>query len=294
MADATVGTNLGDIVQPAAISRYMKANLPDVIAFVRSGAAIIDPNGLAAEGGSTITMRHFAEDTTDSELDDGSASADGQLSSWADVAVVTRRKRVRGVDDAIKAALGTGDANAVNNELARQSTYYWGKQIEKSGIAVLTGLFDASSGVLRTTHRNAIATSSATRVSATYNDIIDTRLKLGDNGEKLSIMLVHSKVWADLKKENATAAGFQTIEYAGGQTESFPTYDGAVVIVTDQFSRLTLASNYYGYATLLIAPGAMAFMIQREMSIMVENDASKVRTIIAESLSYAPHVFGYK
>lgn len=283
-------TALADILSRSPVSSYVTAALPDHIEFVRSGAAVMDHDDLASLGGDFIKVRHFAEDTVAAEVNDGtSASTPGNVSSWQDIGVVCHRKRVRGVDDVIKAALGRGDENAVNNEILSQNTYYWAKRMQTSMVKVLTGIFDSSSGVIRTTHRNAIGVSTGAPVPASFGALVDTAVKLGDNMQDFALMITPSKVWANLVKENAAKVTYTPI--GGGKDQL--TYNGMAVYLDDQFGT-TGSDPFKLYHTFLVRPGAMFFAMQRTMGIGTQYEAVYPRELITTTLDYVAHVRGVK
>lgn len=294
-------THIGDLTLRTPVSDYIEANLPDQVAFLSSGAASIQFNDLAQLGGSTITLRSFSEDSTAPDLDDGSAVDGVNISKYDDVMVITRRRRTRGVDRAVRAGLGTDQADAVINELQRQSTYYWAKVIETSMVNVISGLFDASSGVLRTTHKNLIGVASGSVVKASYGALVDTAGLLGDNMEKFSMMLVHSKLWVDLKKENGAKCDYVPIMDSAGTPVMDPNgrpllrrfYDGKEVILSDQMGS-TGSGSYKIYPALLIRAGALAFAFQRNLETILSFVPLQNSDVMIQALAYAAHVRGVK
>lgn len=294
-------THIGDLTLRTPVSDYIEANLPDQVAFLSSGAATLQFNDLAQLGGASITLRNFAEDTTAADLDDGSAVDGVNISKYDDIMVITRRRRTRGVDRAVRAGLGTDQADAVINELQRQSTYYWAKAMETSMVKVIVALFDASNGVLRTTHKNVIGVSSGSVVKASYGALVDTAGLLGDNMEKFSMILAHSKHWVDLKKENGAKCDYVPIMDAAGTPVMDPSgrpllrrfYDGKEVVLSDQMGS-TGSGSYKIYPTLLIRPGALAFTLQRGMETMLSYIPLQNSDVLVQSLAYAAHVRGVK
>lgn len=294
-------TTLSDVLKPTPVSEYVAAALPDLVSFMSSGAATMELTALASMGGNTMTLRHFAEDTTAPVLDDGSAADGAVVASYADVAVVTRRRRNRAIDSAIRGALGRNDPDAVNREVGRQSAYFWAKAIEKSLVSIVAAVADASSGVLRSTHRHTIGTAAATTAAnASLNAIIDTALLQGDNMEKLALLIVPSKVWADLKKEQGAKIDYQIITGPDGASivdeNGVPMrarfYDGKRVIISDQVPTYTATSKVY--RTILCKPGTFALGFQKDLETRPFFDGTKNSDVIVQSAAYAAHLPGVK
>lgn len=280
-------TGLSDIIKPVAISRQFQALLFDHLVFAASGAATMDFEEDAKMGGDTITVKRFGEDAVADEVNDGSASTAGNITSVKDVAVVLHRKRVRGVDDVVKAALGTGDADAVNAEIARTQAYYWTKMSEQALVNVLKGLFDDTAGILKDTHR-VVDTNPHS-----FNGIVDSMAKLGDNMNDLSIMIAHSKSFAALKKEVGGKANYIAITGPDGKIEPQPFYDGRRVLLSDQFPLTTISGTDY-YPVFLCRAASMAFAYQRNIQLAYQMNALVPTEVLTATLDFAPHVRGTK
>jgi hypothetical protein len=279
----------------------MSAALPDHLALMSSGAATLDLTPVAQMGGSTLQLRHFAEDTTRAELDDGTDADGAVMPSWLDVAVITRRRRSRAVNSAVMDALGRGPA-AVNDEIGRQGAYYWAKEIETALVNVITGVFDPSSGVLRTTHLHDIGVSAQTPVKASYGGLVDASARLGDNMDDFIALCVHSKHWADLKKENAQKidyqpmrdeAGMPIMDETGRPVRPLRFYDGKLVIVWDQIAS-TGSGSFKKYTSILVRRGALGIGFQKDVNTRVYYNGSKNQDWIIQPAAFASHLHGVK
>jgi hypothetical protein len=280
-------TGLGDIIKPVAISRQFTALLFDHLVFTSSGAATADFDALAQEGGDTITIKRFNEDTTADEVNDGTTSVAGLVGSISDVGVVLHRKRVRGVDDVVKAALGTGDSDAVNAEIAKTQAYYWTKMSEKAMVNVFTGLFDDTAGILKDTHRWIGNTP------ASYNGVVDAMALLGDNMNDLSIMIASSRAWVNLTKEVGAKANYIPITGPDGKIEAFPFYEGRRVLLTDQIPKTTIGGVDY-WPIILARPASLAFAYQRNLSLAYQMNALVPTEILTSKIDFVAHVRGTK
>lgn len=282
-------TALADVLQKTPISDYISALLPNATAFANAGILDTQFSPLLGSGGSTVEIRRFAVDATASELDDGTASEGNKLSSYKDIAVVTRRKRVRGIDVQTVAALG-GDA--VATEIANESAYYWGSDIDTALSKVLTALFDASSGVIRTTHKSAKAAASGPIVTANYPLLIDLAKLGGDKMNDFRNLVVHPNVWADLVKDSA-AKPLASPAIGGGALIGAGSFAGWNVFISDRVPT-TGSSTYKSYSSFLFKPGALGLMWQMNVNTRTQYDAYKNTDIITQSVAYAPHAFGVK
>lgn len=293
-------TQTGDVVLPANISQYLAAELPDQLAYTASGAASLQFEALAQMGGNTVGLRKFKPDTTEATMDDGSDDNGAKLESLQDQIVIQRKRRTRGVDSAVRASLGTAEQDSVMIEIARQSTYYWLRQMENSAISILKALFDGTSGVLRTTNRLVYAAASGQRKYLEYGVVVDAATLHGDNMERLSIMVTGAKTFADLKKQQAAKVttellkdGYgELIRDEMGRPVSATYFDGKRVVLSDQFAA-TADTNPI-HSTFLVRPGAIAFAIQKAMETKLSYLALKNSDVIVQPLAYGAHVLGCK
>lgn len=297
---ATGPTGLGDVLMPQAVSDYMTAALPDHLALMTSGAATLDLTPVAQMGGPTLQLRHFGEDTTRAELDNG-VDADGAvMPSWLDVAVITRRRRSRAVNSAVMDALGRGSA-AVNDEIGRQSASYWAKEIEGALVSIVSAVFDGSSGALRSSHKLDVGKTTGTPVKASFGGLVDASTLLGDNMDDFIALLVHSKQWADLKKENAQKIDYQPMrDDAGalvmnemGQPIRLRFYDGKLVIIWDQIA-VSGSNEFKKYTSVLVRRGAFGVGFQKDVTTRYFYNGSKNQDWIIQPAAFAPHIHGVK
>ena len=286
-------TALSDIIKASPLAQYVPAALPDHIELVRSGCAVMDYEAIAAQGGDFISIPKFVEDTAADEVNDGTtASTPGAITSYKDIGAVLHRKRVRGVDDVIKAAIGRNDANAVNDEIGRQNLYYWAKRMQTAAMKVAAGVFDPSTGPLLATHVNTTGVSAGTPVPASFGALVDTSALLGDNMGDFTCMITPSKVWANLIKENAAKVTVQYIGVPGGQLE-LKTYNGMMVYVDDTYGT-TGSGAYKLYTTFLCRGGCMYFAIQRQMAFGYEYQGLYPREILTSTLDFVAAIRGVK
>ena len=281
-------TALANILAPEAISAFVMAELPKRLALLRSGAAVADFDSLAQQGGDFIKIRQFEFDTTASEVNDGSESTPAYIANYQDVGVVCHRKRVRKVDDVIKAKLGTGDANAVNNEIARQNAEYWANELHIALMAVIKAHF-ITGGALEATHLNDVSAASGTVKTAGIGNMLATSSKLGDYLGATKLFIGHSLVIKDILTEAAARPGSLAISDISG----LQTYMGYQLLADDTVPT-SGSSTYKKYWSFVLGQGALSFAIQRAMQVMTELQASYPREILTSTLDFVPHVRGVK
>lgn len=238
-------------------------------------------------GGNFAARNKWAEDTTRAESIDGTASTPAIIGMDGELAPVLRRKRVRKAFDGVNAALGLSqDPNVAAID---QSAAYWAAEIDAAIISVLKGVFDASAGVCRTTHRRRIGNTTSTLVSITYSQIVRTGGLLGDNALDLASVSMHGAQWSDLLLERGNATSFLPLD----GSVPVPYVNGMRVIVSDSVPVDTSNDNDL-YTAFLVRPGAVWVQIQQGMKEFVAVKPEDPSVVFTESLHFAVGLAGLK
>jgi len=277
-----------NVAIPVPIADTLSAFISQKSAFAASAAAGANFNAGAQMGGNFFSLGRWKEDTTAAEVIDGSASTPGAVASYADIAPILRRKRVRGIVDGVDAALGQQISVNPTQAILEQAAAYWAREIDNTFVQSLTGLFDGSSGVLRTTHRSPMGVASGTPVPASFSLLVDAGTALGDNFNDLAILVCHSKVWANLQKEAGSKA-----TYIPMGNVLVPVYNGMRVILSD-FVPTSGSSTFKKYTSIMLRPGALYLAVQREMREIVEINATVPEVRITQTMHWACAMRGIK
>jgi hypothetical protein len=171
---------------------------------------------------------------------------------------------------------------------------YISHQQQKDVFAILKGIFGPLTSNTTGALKALAIDSNATATVLSPGKVAEARAALGDQGEKLSVIAVHSKVFYDLVERRAieyvtasearqTADSAMPDAFAGNLANAYgdvtvPTYMGLRVIVSDDVN-----TNGTEYASYLFTPGAMASGTQ--MGLVTETD----RDILALSDAMSVH-----
>lgn len=284
MADPLTG-----IPVPQSVIDTLMARITTRSAFMGSGAAGVELLSGNGGGGNFAQRNKWAEDTTRAEVIDGDPSTPTIIGINGELAPVLRRKRVRKAFDGVNAGLGllTQDPNAATIE---QSAAFWAAEIDYAIIAVLSGVFDASAGIMRATHRRSVAsTSPAAKVPITFAQVVRAGGMLGDNVLELANLTVHGAQWSDLLLESGGKANFIPLD--GGVL--VPYVNGLRVNVSDAVPVSTADANT-AYTAFLTRPGAIWVQIQQDIKEFVAVKPEDPSTVISESLHFAVGLAGVK
>lgn len=238
-------TKVSDIIVPAVFTPYVTRRTAEKSALIQSGA-VIRSDKLDADlagGGLTFNMPAIRdldndeENISTDEQDDyftglHNNSTPKKISTTAEIAVRLSRNQSWSSAD-LTAALAGYDPMEAIGELVSS---YWQRRLQAAFIATIKGvLADNGTAPLGTEHvLNDLShdiTGTAFQDGVTNfgsHAFIDTAASMGDAMGALTLIAVHSVVYARMQKNNL----IQFIPDARGEL-NIPTYMGRVVIVDD-------------------------------------------------------------
>lgn len=250
-------TKVSDIVVPAIWTPYMLERTTELSEIIASGVAQRTPqfDNLAGGGGKTVNMPFWDDLTGDSEvLSDSADLTVNAITADQDTASIHNRGKAWGSNDL--AQLISGDDPS--GKIAELAAGFWARDMQRIFIKVVTGLFDNTNGVLRTTHRSNIYTDVAAAsitgaMRLTGDTFNDAKQLLGDAKDKLVAVAMHSATENYLVK-------LDLIDYipdSEGKSR-IRTFQGHRVIVDDN-CPVTAGTNSSAYMTYLFGFGAFAW-----------------------------------
>jgi hypothetical protein len=284
-------TALSDIIVPEVFSDYVTVRTAELSALYQSGVASSDPviAARAAGGGGLVNLPYFNDLTGDDEV----ASDTGELTLNAitasdDVAVKLFRAKAWSSTDLVRQLAGADPIQSLANRVAD----YWNRKHQKALFSTLTGVF---TGPLASTH--VLDVSDYTTGSAlSANVILDGKQLLGDSGESIVAVAVHSAKYTQLQKENL-------VQYlpVSDINIKFPFYLGYRVIIDDgcpavtAFQSGTSGPTYTKYTSYLFAEGAVADVeCPQPNAIELARYATKNQDVLISRSSYIMHARGVK
>ena len=287
-----MATLRSDVIVPEVFTAYVDEAVTTRSAFINSG--VIQPLAIlnATEGGDYVQVPSWTANLSgDAEvLTDSSSLTPGKIGAEKQVCPVLHRGRAWEVRTLAALAAGDDPMAAIGRKVAD----YISHQQQKDIFAILKGIFGPltsnTTGVLK-----ALAIdSNAAAAPLSPGKVAEARAALGDQGEKLSVMAVHSKVFYDLVERKAidyvtAAEARQTADtampdaFAGSTAGAYsndatvPFYMGMRLIVSDDVNN-----DGTNYASYLFTPGAMAsgtqsgLVTETDRDILALSDAMSV------------------
>jgi len=287
-------TLLADLINAnPQLQEMVAAELKYKSVLVSSGLALPTYQGISVDknlNGTTIEVPKFTELTgAEAIMAEGATVAVDKIGTFKDIAVICNRTKAFGIEKLSEWVAHGGDKAL--KEIVSQVSSYVAQRIDVAGLNALKGVF-ANSAVI-SSHVNDVAVSTGTAIPVTTENTLDTMLKLGENMEELSLMIMHSKVFADLLK-----IGVAQWEAGGSdsspKTAKFGTFLGKRVIVSDNVPVDTTTPSYYEHQSYIAKPGAMWIGMNREVEITPFHNELQHQKGILLDWSFVAHVRNVK
>ncbi len=237
------GTTLQDVIVPELFNPYVINKTMELSVLVQSGIIANDQefDRLASQAAPTVNMPFFEDLTGESEqVIEGADLEDNKIASNKDVAAIIRRAKMWSATDLSAALAGTDPMAAIGTLVAR----FWERDMQKELIAILNGVFSATTMKDNMLDISAMADAAAVWSGSAF---IDAEQKLGDAKAQLTGVCMHSATEALLKKQNL----IETVQPSNDV--AFGLYQGKRVIVDD---GCPVADGVY--TTYLFGNGAVA------------------------------------
>ena len=244
-------TQLADIIIPAQFAPYVLQRTAEKSDLFQSGIVTntTDYNDRATQGGTQVNMPHWNDLSGNRQpLSDSAALTAQKITADQDIARIHNDGNAWSWNHLAKVVAGDDPALALADFMAA----YWNRQNQYMLVSSLKGVFAASSmsGNLLAIHSESVAAqTTATRLhGATF---VDATQRLGDRGDQLVAVAMHSAVEAALRKLDL----IDFIPDSQGETQ-IRTFQGRRVIVDDGCPARTGTTDGQVYTTYLFGNGA--------------------------------------
>lgn len=300
-----MATLRSDLIVPEIFTPYVIEQTTLRDAFLSSGVVQPMAELNATEGGDYINVPFFKANLTgDFEvLTDSSSLTPGKITADKQVGVVLHRGRAFESRDLAALAAGADPMAAIGAKVAD----YVANQRQKDLIKCLEGVF----GGLTSNTGAAFAGLSLDLSGMTAlgpRQCAKARSLLGDQGDKLTAVAMHSAVYYDLVERKAidyvtntearlstAATGASSINAIGGsisgayENPTVPTYMGLRVIVSDDLAPTSTNYPVYFFTAGAIGSGEqMGLNTETDRDILAKSDAMSI------DLHYVYHPIGAK
>ena len=244
-------TAVADIIIPTEFEKYAIERTAELSTFGQCGIIEHAPEfDVLAAGGGRETKMPFWKDLTATRqlLSDSASLTVNKIGSDQDIARIQNDAQVWSVNHLAKVISGDDPLQAIVDLVAE----YWARTDEGLLVSSLKGIFAAASmagNKLGIASETIAGQSAATRLNgATF---VDATAKLGDRGDRLTAVAMHSAVEAALRKLDL----IDFLPDSEGK-ERIRTFQGRRVVVDDNLPLRNGTTDGQVYMTFLFGPGA--------------------------------------
>ena len=302
-----MATLRSDVIIPEVFTPYVIEQTTARDAFLASGVVQPMAELNATEGGDFVNVPFWKANLSgDFEvLTDSTSLTPGKIQADKQISVVLHRGRAFEARDLAALAAGSDPMAAIGNKIGA----YIANQRQKDLLSALDGVFgsinanDSNSAFFA----NCIDSESGdTPTGLSPKHVAKAKSILGDAGDQLSAVAMHSKVYYDLVERKlvdyvvaadtnagATASGGSIAPAYTPGNDRVPTYCGLRVIVSEDVST-TGSGASTEYYTYFFTPGSIASGEQAGMSMETDRDILAKSDAMAVDLHYTYHPVGSK
>jgi len=246
-------TGVADIIVPTDFEKYAIERTAALSAFVQSGIVENAPEFdlLAAGGGREVKMPFWKDLTATRQLlaDNASLSVN-KISADTDIARIQNDAQVWSVNHLAKVISGDDPMQAIIDLVGD----YWARTDQSLVISSLKGIFGAATMAGNKLTIAAEATGGvSTSTQLNGSTFVDATVKLGDRGDRLTAIAIHSATEAALRKLDL----IDFIPDSEGKLQ-IKVFQGRRVIVDDTMPVRAGTTSGLVYTSYLFGPGAFA------------------------------------
>jgi hypothetical protein len=301
-----MATLRSDVIIPEIFTPYVIEQTTQRDAFLASGVVQPMAELNATEGGDFINVPFWKANLSgDFEvLTDSTSLIPGKITADKQVGVILHRGRAFESRDLAALAAGADPMAAIGAKIAD----YIANQRQKDLLSCCAGIFGTlgSNNSASFVDLTIDGKSADTPTVLSPRHVAQARSILGDQGDKLAAVCMHSKVYYDLVERRAIdyvattdARGTSTTQSGGtivaayGGDVTVPTYMGLRVIVSDDVQTEGSGSSSE-YATYFFTQGAIASGEQMGMEVETDRDILAKSDAMSMDLHYVYHPVGAK
>lgn len=273
---------IADIIDPEILGSQVNALFPTMMVINGTDAVMKDVDLGQHEGGTRVKIPRWKRIDDFEEMSESAAFNRSKITSASEYGYVVRRGKSYVVKDTASLVSKADPAAAIKLQLSEKAA----RQADKSLVSVLKGAIPAGNTL-------NVAVATGTAVPITDTQIIDASLKLGDNFDKLTLIVMHSLMFGKLLKDHiATYDESDVVIGDEVRRMRIPLVLGKRVLISDDCPVDTTTANYFKYTTFILGPEALYFAPQRDFQVEFDRDIEAKEDIIVPDMHYIPHLVG--
>lgn len=291
---------ISDIIVPAIFTPYVQALTQEKSRLIRSGAVAVsgDLSSLLAGGGLTFNQPFFKDVENDGEnisTDDPAVfSTANKLGTDKEIQVRLSRNNSWSSMDLSAVLAGADPMQAIANRVGE----YWTRRAQAAFVATVNGVFAdnaaAPSGSEHVQNDMTYDVSGASFVDGVTNfsaeSFIDATATMGDSMGELSMVMMHSLVYARVLKNNLIDFISDSVN---GQAVSVPTFLGRQVVVDDGVPRTSGVFNTWLFGAGAVQLGAGSPKVPTEVERKPDAGTGSGQDVLYNRVEWAIHPVGH-
>jgi len=298
------GTRLQDLVTRPEFLSYQREDIYNNCKWIQSGAVVRNSALDARAGGVKVQVPFFKPiDPTEVVIQDndtwgaGGYVAPERITAGEQVMPIIHRVVAYASSDLAAMGSGTDPMAAIRSYITKATN----RLRTRTLISQLNGVFGAALA------GNALDVSQATAGAAEANflsaaNVIRAKHLLGERAEELSIIAMHSSVYAYLTAIGALTFSTSALSTGGAITwggggvgltsDSVANFMGLRVVVDDLIAPTVNAGGADQFPVYLMTQGAIAEGVQQEMRIEADRNILSLQDVLQVNYHYGMHIMG--
>ena len=304
------GTFLSDLVTRPEFLAYTQEDIYNQCKWIQSGALVRNSALDCRSGGTRVQVPFFKPiDPTETIIESNSAwGGDGTTTGYLNPQKITAGDQIMTIlhrgfsyaaDDLSKMGTGADPLAAVRGYLTKAIN----KLRTRVLIAQLEGLFDTAlaANVYDNSSSTTAGLSDANYLTAA--SVIGGRALLGERGDELTIIAMHSAVYNYLLQIGALTFSTSSLSTGGaitwggggvGLTSVDVAYFMGLRVVVDDMLAPDDSGEEDVYPVYMMANGAVAEGVQQELRTAADRNILSLQDVLAVDYHYGFHVNGTK
>ena len=304
------GTFLSDLVTRPEFLAYTQEDIYNQCKWIQSGALVRNSALDCREGGTRVQVPFFKPiDPTETIIESNATwGGDGTTKGYLNPQKITAGDQIMTIlhrgfsyaaDDLSKMGTGADPLAAVRSYLTKAIN----KLRTRVLISQLEGLFDTAlaANVYDNSSSKTAGLSEANYLSAA--SVIAGKNKLGERGDELTIIAMHSAVYNYLLQVGALTFSTSALSTGGaitwggggvGLTSAEVAYFMGLRVVVDDMLAPDTSDEEDVYPVYMMANGAVAEGVQQELRTAADRNILSLQDVLAVDYHYGFHVNGTK
>ena len=304
------GTFLSDLVTRPEFLAYTQEDIYNQCKWIQSGAVVRNSALDCREGGVRVQVPFYKPiDPAETIIEsNGTWGGDGTTTGYLNPQKITAGDQIMTIlhrgfsyasDDLSKMGSGSDPMAAIRGYIAKAVN----KLRTRALISQLEGLFDTAlaANVYDVSTATTVDLSEANYLSAA--SVIGGRNKLGERGDELDIIAMHSAVYNYLLQVGALTFSTSSLSTGGaitwggggvGLTSTEVAYFMGLRVIVDDMILPATTTETQTYPVYLMASGAVSEGVQQELRLAADRNILSLQDVLACDYHYGFHVNGTK